>query len=234
MKTKVIIVMISLSLFGLTACSSAVKEEYEKQKTVGEAEYERLLEQAEADVDAMISETDDSGESAPDEAKSTVEKPIEAEATVESNAETPVEYDELQQLYLSIDSNMNYAEMIELVQSTGLPYSEEKYNGSRTIQVAFAEEVTAQKYKDESDDYLEIVYVYPKDENSSNDVLEKYSFGTCAYNPDDCSLTLINHVSGSYFSYYEPGNYISDLGTTLDLDNDMSKEQQLDYYFKNK
>ena len=34
--------------------------------------------------------------------------------------EIPIEYDVLQQLYLSIGSDTNYAEMIELVQSTGL------------------------------------------------------------------------------------------------------------------
>lgn len=230
MKSKFVAVSLSFLMVALTSCGS-FSEEYEKQKEQIEAEAENLI----TEIEDKQTETSDSQSSETkidisENAQST-EKPVDE---FESNTEAPVEYDELQQLYLSIDSNMNYAEMIELVQSTGLPYSEEKHNGSRTVQVAFAEEVTAQKHKDESGDYLEIVYVYPKDENSSNDVLEKYSFGTCAYNPDDCSLTLINHVSGSYFSYYEPGNYISDLGTTLDLDSDMSKEQQLDYYFKNK
>ncbi len=114
MKTKVIIVMLSLSLFGLTACSSAVKEEYEKQKAAGEAEYERLLEQAEADVDTMISGTDeptadDSGESAPDEAESTVEKPTETKATDEE-APTEAKKEEV----MASESEENEVYMLDL------------------------------------------------------------------------------------------------------------------------
>ncbi len=157
----------------------------------------------------------------------------------DTNPETPknekaIEYDKLQQLYLEIDSEMSYSEMVTLVQSTGLPYSEAKYNGSRIVQVAFTEESTAQKYKKENGSYVEIIYIYPENENSANDVLDKYSFGTCVYCPNDCSMELINHISGSYFSYRESGKYISDLGNDLKLDKSMSKEQQLEYYFTNK
>lgn len=143
------------------------------------------------------------------------------------------EYDALQQLYLDLDPSMSYEDMLSLVQSTNLPYSEEKYNGSRKVQVAFTDGCTVQRHKKESGDYLEIIYEYPDGENSANDVLSKYVFGTCAYHPSGC-MSLISHVSGAYFSYYEPGNYISDLGKKIDLDKNMSKKEQLEYYFLNK
>ena len=110
----------------------------------------------------------------------------------------------------------------------------EKYNGSREIQVAFTKECTAQKYKKESGDYLTVTYVYPKGENSSADNFEKYTFGTCAYNPQDSDISLVCHITGYYFSYTEPGNYISKLGTTLDLDTSMSRDEQMKYYITNK
>ena len=145
-----------------------------------------------------------------------------------------VKYDALQQLYLDLDPSMSYEDMLDSVKSTGLPYSEEKYNGSRTVQVAFTDGCTVQRHKKESGDYLEIHYDYPDNENSSNDILDKYIFATCVYCPSDSYLSLISHSHGSYFSYYEPGNYISDSGNDLDLDKKMSKKEQLDYYFNNK
>ena len=144
------------------------------------------------------------------------------------------EYDALQHLYLDLDPNMSYSDMLDLVRSTELPYSEEKYNGSRKVQVAFTKGCTVQRHKKESGDYLEIIYEYPDSENNADDVLDKYAFGTCAYVPSGSDLCLICHVSGSYFSYSEPGNYISKLGNALNLDNGMSKKEQLDYYFNNK
>lgn len=159
--------------------------------------------------------------------------------TPSKNTKTPaptasIEYDALQRLYLELDPEMSYKKMIKLVKATKLPYSVEKSNGSRHIQVAFMDGATVHKHKKEDGDYLEIIYLYPENENSSNDILEKYTFGTCAYIPNDSTLELINHVSGYYFSYYEPGNYISDFGKTLNLDKEMSKKEQLDYYFENK
>ena len=145
-----------------------------------------------------------------------------------------IELDELQRLYIEFDSSFSFSEALEYVEASGLPYSSVKYNGSREIQVALTEGATAQKYKKVAGDYLEIIYVYPKNENSSNDVLEKYSFGTCVYCPASSSLSLIEHVNGHYFSYTKAGNYISKLGNNLGLDTAMTKEEQMLYYFNEK
>lgn len=145
-----------------------------------------------------------------------------------------VNLDDLQRLYIDFDSSLSYSDAIAFVEATGLPYSAIKYNGSRTIQVAFTKGATAQKYKKDGGDYLTITYVYPSGENSANDDLEKYAFGTCVYCPTSSSLTLIEHANGSYFSYRKAGNYISKLGNDLGLDTSMTKEEQMLYYFNEK
>lgn len=138
---------------------------------------------------------------------------------------TEIELDELQQLYVDFDSSLSYSDAIDYITATGLPYSEEKYNGSRTIQVAFTEGCTAQKYMKENGDYLTITYIYPKDENSINDELDKYIFDTCCYVPYDSSLTLREHTDG---------HYIFKLGSDLELDSSMSKTEQMLFYYNNK
>ena len=145
--------------------------------------------------------------------------------TVKYSLLSEFELDELQQLYLNFDSSLSYSDAVDYIISTGLPYSEGKYNGSRTIQIAFTEGCTAQKYKKESGDYLTINYDYPKNENSSNDELDKYTFSSCEYVPLDSYLSL---------TYTEVSTFISRLGTQLELDSVMTKEEQMLYYFNNK
>ncbi len=227
MKPKFIAAFLCLTIVGLSGCGS-LEDEYSKQIEQVESEQEKILNSITSDNGGEVTE------------KSLVETQKEESGVktesehLQSDSKNSIEYDSLQQLYLDIDPEMNYSEMIELVKTCGLPYSEEKYNGSRKIQVAFLDENTDQKYSDSGGDYIEIIYLYPKNENSKNDVLEKYFFGTCVYVPCDCSIELISHVSGSYFSYNEPGNYISDLGTDLELDKNMTREQQFEYYFENR
>ena len=153
-----------------------------------------------------------------------IENTPQAEETQYSSL-SEIELDELQKLYINFDSSLSYSDAVDYVISIGLPYSEEKYNGSRIIQVAFTEGCTAQKYKKESGDYLTINYAYPKDENSSNDELDKYTFSACQYVPHDSYLTL---------TYTESSNSISRLGTPLELDSSITKEEQLLYYFNKK
>lgn len=142
--------------------------------------------------------------------------------------------DELQTLYLSISSDIAYSDAVQLIKDSNLPYSEEKYNGSRQLQVAFTEGCTDQKYRDESGDYLQISFDYPSDENSANDDLSKYKLSFCVYCPE-FGPTLISLSRGYYFSYHEPGNYIEDSKNKDDisaLSGSMTKEEQLSYYFE--
>lgn len=131
------------------------------------------------------------------------------------------ELDDLQNLYLTIKSDMSYSDALDAVINTGLPYSQGKYNGSREIQVAFTDGCTAQKYKKESGAYLTISYNYPRNENSINDELSKYTFSRCCYIPT-AGFELIHSASG---------NYISELGNNIDVPSTITKEEQLLYYF---
>lgn len=158
----------------------------------------------------------------------TLDQKTKNNTPIDSVSEEAIEYDALQQLYLDVSADMSYTEMIDLVKSTGLPYSEEKYNGSRAVQVAFTEGCTKQSYKTEGGDYLTISYNYPRDENSINDEIEKYYFGFCKYVPSPSeSAPWLVPIS------YGTKNYITSLGSALDLDENMTKEEQLKYLMNN-
>ena len=58
--------------------------------------------------------------------------------------------DGLQSLYLSITPDMSYSDVVLLIEDSELPYSEEKYNGSRELQDAYTDGSTAHKNKNES------------------------------------------------------------------------------------
>lgn len=89
------------------------------------------------------------------------------------NSIKDIKYDNLQKLYLSINSNMSYLEALEKVKTTGLPYSETDFNQSKAIKIAFKEAVTPQKYAEEGD-HINISFDYDRNNNS-------YSFSTIEY-----------------------------------------------------
>ncbi len=135
-----------------------------------------------------------------------------------------LELDKLQQLYIDFDSSFTYMQARNFIIRSNLPYSEVKYNGSRVFQIAFTEGCTAQRFKEESGDYVTISYRYPKGENSMADHLGKYTFESCSYVPTDrIKLTECKDI-----------NFISDLGNKLELDSSITKEDQMLYYYNNK
>lgn len=238
MKKKIATVMLIGIIATFSACG--LKDEFQEEYSKALKEQDRLVEEAKKKYEDNIIAGESPDVEVEDDKKSEKPETSEKKTKVSEKPETsntrkkePIEYDKLQQLYLDINPDMCYPEVIELIESTGLHYSEAEYLRSWEIQVAFTKGATAQKYNDEDGDYITISYVYPDDKNGSIG-MEEYLFATCVYHPCDCSLELIQHVRGSYWSYYDKGNYISDLGTDLELDTDMSKEEQLEYYFENK
>lgn len=196
LKTGLIIVGIFLGLFilvGVIANLSGDSEPSESKKAVAKTENER-----DDDINT------DGGE----------------DETANEKEYTFDDLDGLQQLYTKIDSTFSYTEMIETISSSGLPYSEEKYNGSRMVRVSFTEAGTAQDYNDSGEDYLQISYDYPKDENSANDEIEKYTFAECSY-VQDAGFTL-NFTPNEY--------YFSDLGNKIVKTEIDSQIDQLNYY----
>lgn len=232
-------------LIGVITTFSAcgINDEFQEEYSKALEEQDRLIEETkkkyEDNANNVVAEESpdtevkDDGKSEKTETPKPKKKVTKNPETSNTQKKEPIEYDKLQQLYLDINPDMCYQEVIELIESTGLHYSEAEYLRSWEIQVAFTKGATAQKYKDEDGDYITISYVYPDDKYGSID-MEEYLFSACAYHPCDCSLELIQYIRGSYWSYRDKGNYISDLGTDLGLDAKMSKEEQLEYYFENK
>lgn len=169
-----------------------------------------------------------------EESPTTVESKKETTVVTTTTTEAVHDLDKLQELYLNIKPSMSYKKVIKLISSYGLKYSKESCNGGRDIQVAFTDNNTEQEYADIDGDYIEIYFEYPKNENSINDEIDKYSLGTVAYIPYDSDIELIEHITGNYWGYTDKGNYITKSGSKVDVPKTMTKKQQLDYYFKNK
>ena len=110
-----------------------MENEYSKQVEQIESEQEKIMEQIESEQSEILNSITDNSSGNVAEKSQAETSEEESEVKTESEAsrsdfKNAIEYDPLQQLYLDIDSEMNYSEMIELVKSCGLPYSEEKYN----------------------------------------------------------------------------------------------------------
>ena len=131
-------------------------------------------------------------------------------ATVRSYASTS--YDELQTLFLNIDYESTYDEVKHMINDTGLPYTEQEYNGSKGLGkktvfcVAFTKGASLQKYA-ESGDHLDITFqkdsgrlmtmeYVPEHGNTSALV---YSFGVWW---SFCEVEPSNDYSGYYVNAY--------------------------------
>ncbi len=116
-----------------------------------------------------------------------------------------VNYDQLECLYLSINENMNYEEVLKIVESTGLPFTDIKYNGSRKIKVAFTEGSAKQKYA-EGGDHLEISF----DDEEREGI---YKFSTLEYFNNAKFITIFQYEGGTYWELYnckDRGYFIND------------------------
>ena len=137
-----------------------------------------------------------------------------------------VEYDALQKLYVTFPLGVSFQEAVEFLDATGLPYSSVKYNGSRVFQVSTEESGTAQKYNKSGLPYVKVHYRYPRDENSANDVLEKYTFERIQYVPYEGSFSFES-------VRYEIGD-IKRLGDSISLGRNLTREEQIAFFYKYK
>ena len=133
-----------------------------------------------------------------------------------------IEYDALQKLYVTFPRGVSFQEAVEFLDASGLPYSSVKYNGSRAFQVSTEEAGTAQKYNKSGLSYVKIDYRYPKNENSKNDVLEKYTFSGIQYVPNE-----------GYFSFEGDGS-IRRLGSYITTGRNLTREEQIAFFYKYK
>ncbi len=189
----------------------------------------------------MMSPTEEA-EKAFDDTLITEDSVSEKDNTPDQNEIKSTDYDQLQLLYNSINENMGYNEVLAIVNSTNLPYSDVKYSEGRQIKVAFDKKVTPQKYA-ESGDYVSIHF----DENPDNE--NEYIFSTLEYFNNDAFIKIFQYERGTYWSFrdsYEyKGLYINDFNSdyefeiTYDNGNKntvnwipaKTKEEQFEYIF---
>lgn len=156
----------------------------------------------------------------------------------------PIQYDELQQLYFDIEETMSYSEVLDIVEESGLPYTDHKYNGSRAIKVAFTDKSAKQRHSD-SGDHVTVSFV----DNRTNDD-NKYSFAYIEYFNSEKFVTVFYYLRGTYWKFYncyDTGYFINDYnrkredGYTITNTNGTTtettyikadtKEEQLEYIF---
>ena len=111
-------------------------------------------------------------------------------------------YDELQNIFLSVDKDTTEDDILNLVEEYGLEYTVEEYNGrpkSRNYCIAFEADVALQKYAD-SGDVLEVSF----DKNDGTILYAEY-FNNEAF------METVYYNYGTYWDFGEdePGNVYS-------------------------
>jgi hypothetical protein len=154
--------------------------------------------------------------------------PIAIEETIEDTEQKEeIAYDRLHQLYLEINSDMSYEEVLTKVKQSGLPYRDNKYNGSRMIKVAFDEEVVPHKYAKEGD-HIEIHF---EDLNSDNRY-EEYVFEKISYwnNDNWISISALTEYVWGCTNEEDQGFFINNYkGKNNEHIKVNTKEEQLQY-----
>ena len=155
-----------------------------------------------------------------------------------------MKYDSLQQLYLDINDDMSYNEILSLVESSGLPYSTRDYSQRKGIKVAFKKEVTPFTHA-ESGDNLEIMV------DDTGNLDDRNVIQNVEYFNNKKFVTAVFYVKGVYWDFRDccekyKGYYINDYknsnGIEITYDNGNtkkssyqqmeSKEEQLQYIEK--
>ncbi|NBI72254.1 hypothetical protein D3Z50_14520 [Clostridiaceae bacterium] len=110
----------------------------------------------------------------------------------------------LRRLYIDFPQTASYQEAIAFIQASGLPYSEKKENGGRLIKIAenkadAAIETPAARTFQEYD-YIEIYYMYPKQEPDGPDDLKPYVFTGILYISAEGQYQLSSHAESVFIT----------------------------------
>ncbi|WP_302967263.1 cell envelope integrity protein TolA [Intestinibacter bartlettii] len=214
------------------------KIEAEKQKTLAKQEQEQKIK---SEQEAKKKAAQEQKVKLEQEVKAK-EKATKAKAEQEKNQKenitkqkTPnVKYDALQQLYLDIDNNLSYEEILKKVKKSKLPYTDQEYSSGQTIKVAYTSEVAKQRYADEGDN-VQISFNLNKKTN-------KLNFSTLEYFNHKKFITIFDYESGTYWDFRDgkdKGLYINNYSNVTGNKDEKyiksnSKENQLKYIFEYK
>lgn len=110
----------------------------------------------------------------------------------------------LRKLYIDFPQRASYEEALSFVGESELPYWEKKENGSRRIIITLEQSDTAMEEPDVNTlrdyDYIEISYMYPKQEDDRNDELDKYFFAGILYISSEGKYQLESHGESTFIT----------------------------------
>lgn len=168
---------------------------------------------------SKTNQTSNGVSSSNDEPSNNISSNMEDKSVIASDLTTPIEYDKLQELFLYIDETISKEDIVNMVESAGLFYTEEHYNNGKTVlRIAYTEGASLQRYAD-SGDHLEVAFddlndydlEYMTYDNSSSSTALYYRYGTWyEFNFNRDNLTY----SGCYV--FDP---FSDGGITIKYEN---------------
>ena len=212
------------------------KEQAQKQKKITEEKAKQEQEQKEKEQQKLEVDAKAKLEAEKKAKEEAAAKEKDAQEQKEKVKEKPkpsnVKYDALQQLYLDINKDLSYEEILNIVKKSKLPYTDQKYNGSRKIKVAYTDKVALQRYADEEDN-VEISFDLDKKTN-------ELSFSTLEYFNHKKFITIFDYESGTYLDFRngkDKGLYINNYNNIMAnkaekyIKSD-SKKNQLKYVFE--
>ena len=92
--------------------------------------------------------------------KELLEKPESVETEPTTPDSTPVEYDALQQIFLTLNNDTTIDDINDLIDDNDLEFTSQDYNGTpktTNVKIAYYNDTALQKYA-EAGDYLEVVF----------------------------------------------------------------------------
>ena len=166
----------------------------------------------------MLSACDEASDSNIEESKG---KPETSEEPIDNSDE--LEYDDLQELYLTIDEDATYESLLSQIENKNLAYREEDFNSGPSIKVAFEDGVTKFKHAD-SGDHVQISF----NEELKIEVVEYFN--------NDIFITLFDYKQGTYWDFRDQpeyaGYYINtynDKAGDFTIKYDNGNESETDY-----
>lgn len=214
------------------------QEQAQKQKKATEEKAKQEQEQKEKEQQKLEAEAKaklEAEKKAKEEAEAK-EKAAQEQKEKENQKPKPsnVKYDALQQLYLDINKDLSYEEILNIVKKSKLPYTDEKYNGSRTIKVAYTDKVALQRHADEGDN-VKISFDLDKKTN-------ELRFSTLEYFNHKKFITIFDYESGTYWDFRngkDKGLYINNYNNITGNKDEKyiksnSKKNQLKYILEYK
>lgn len=203
---KVFFIIAVLFCLFTVACSSSTEATKEDESANGVKKEQK---QKEEELEKRIKEQEQRIKE--QEKRKELEQKIKEQKEKQA-ASNKIKYDKLQKLYVDLDENTTYEELIKEVQSKKLFY-EESTGKDQYVKVALKEEVTPLRHAEEGDN-VEVSF--------SEDGKFEYS----TYYNHEVFITLLNYRDGIYYEFKNVPKYA---GYYIDTYNDKAGKTKIKY-----